>query len=169
MLFPSFPGPSTASWIKAFPVHYNNYLLFVLLGGHYMPEHFAHPTSSGLAIILSQQPLVQEQSMIYQFISQVSLAQALRPGSKHIQCTIIIIDREAREIMYLVASVHPSVRLSVTTLTPEPFVCVSVISRRRRIIAQMRSIGVLIICSLWCWVGITCLSIFHTPRPPDLP
>ncbi len=37
----------------------------------------------------------------------------------------IIIDREAREIMYLVASVHPSVcpsvRLSMGTLTAEPF------------------------------------------------
>ncbi len=32
-----------------------------------------------------------------------------------------IIDREAREIMYLVASVRPSVRPSVSALTAEPF------------------------------------------------
>ncbi len=35
--------------------------------------------------------------------------------------TVLIIDREAREIMYLVASVCPSVRLSVNALTAEPF------------------------------------------------
>ncbi len=33
----------------------------------------------------------------------------------------IFIDREAREIMYLVASVCPSVCPSVSTLTAEPF------------------------------------------------
>ncbi len=52
----------------------------------------------------------------------------------------MFIDREAREIMYLVASVRPSVR----PLTAEPFkvfVCVSVISWRVRIIARMRLIG----------------------------
>ncbi len=33
----------------------------------------------------------------------------------------IIIDREVREIMFLVASVCPSVSVSVSALTPEPF------------------------------------------------
>ncbi len=68
--------------------------------------------------------------------------------------------------MHLVASVCPSVcpsvRLSVCALTAEPsaekgnrsnykfkvFVCVSLISGRMRIIARMRSIGVLIIHGL---------------------
>ncbi len=67
----------------------------------------------------------------------------------------IFIDREAREIMYLVASVRPSVCLSVCPLPlsrlnrltynhhyqSKVIVCVSVIRRRRRIIARMRSIG----------------------------
>ncbi len=63
----------------------------------------------------------------------------------------MIIDREAREIMYLVASVRLSVRLSVCVRSPvksnrnhyqsKVFVCVSVISWRMRIIARMRSIG----------------------------
>ncbi len=67
----------------------------------------------------------------------------------------MFIDREAREIMYLVASVRPSVRPSVRMGSALPsaaksnnhhyqskvIVCVSVISRRRRIIARMRSIG----------------------------
>ncbi len=66
-----------------------------------------------------------------------------------------IIDREAREIMYLVASVCPSVRPFVrlcalsclNRLTydldyqSKVFVCVSVISWCMRIIARMRSIG----------------------------
>ncbi len=70
----------------------------------------------------------------------------------------LIIDREARETMHLVASVHPSVRLSVCAFTAEPFaaksirsdyqskvfVCVSVIRGHIRIITRMRSIGVLI-------------------------
>ncbi len=34
---------------------------------------------------------------------------------------VVIIDREAREIMYLVTSVRLSVRLSVSALTAEPF------------------------------------------------
>ncbi len=69
----------------------------------------------------------------------------------------IIIDREAREIMHLVASVCPSVCLSVrlcalsqlNRLTYDlhyqfkVFVCVSIISGRMRITARMRSIGVL--------------------------
>ncbi len=48
-----------------------------------------------------------------------------------------IIDREAREIMYLVASVRPSIRLSVrpsvTTLMAKPFIsleCSSVSNNR---------------------------------------
>ncbi len=57
----------------------------------------------------------------------------------------IFIDREAREIVYLVASV----RLSVCVLSclkkshyqSKVFVCVSVISGRMRIIARMRSIS----------------------------
>ncbi len=74
----------------------------------------------------------------------------------------IIIDREAREIMHLVASVRPSVRPSVrlpvhlfalsrlnclsnkSRYQFKVFVCVSVISGRMRIITRMRSIGVLI-------------------------
>ncbi len=67
----------------------------------------------------------------------------------------IFIDREAREIMHLVASVRLSVCLFVCALLFEPFdlwshyqfkvfVCVSLISGRMRIIARMRSIGVLI-------------------------
>ncbi len=65
---------------------------------------------------------------------------------------LFIIDREAREIMYLVASVRPSVRvcvcLSFRPLLPKKshyqskvFVCVSVICWRVRIIARRRSIG----------------------------
>ena len=67
----------------------------------------------------------------------------------------IFIDREAREIMDLVASVRLSVRLSVLSrlnrLTyksyyqSEVFVCVSVIRGHILITARMRSIGVLII------------------------
>ncbi len=68
----------------------------------------------------------------------------------------VFIDREAREIMYLVASVRPSVRPSVrlwgsallsavksnrSHYQSKVFVCVSIISRRMRIIARMRSIG----------------------------
>ncbi len=85
----------------------------------------------------------------------------------------IVIDREAREIMHLVASVCLSVRPSVCpfvrALMAEPFrgsalpsaakskkshyqfklfVCVSVISGRMRIISQMRSIGVLMLLVL---------------------
>ncbi len=70
----------------------------------------------------------------------------------------VSIDREAREIMHLVASVCPSVRLSVCALTAEPsaekgnmshyqfkvFVCVSLISGCMQIIARMRSIAILI-------------------------
>ncbi len=58
----------------------------------------------------------------------------------------VIIDCEAREIMHLVASVRPSVcnALLVEPFDLKVFVCVSVISGRMRIIAQMRSIGVLI-------------------------
>ncbi len=77
-------------------------------------------------------------------------------AKKHIQSdaiagSVIFIDRKAREIMYLVASIHPSVRLPFNNLTAEKsskshyqsevFVCVSVISRHMRIIALMRSIG----------------------------
>ncbi len=61
---------------------------------------------------------------------------------------VIIIDREAREIMYLVASVRQFVSLSVCPSAPvwtvyqsQVFVCVSVISGRVRIIVRMRSIG----------------------------
>ncbi len=86
------------------------------------------------------------------------------------QVLTLIIDREAREIMYLVASVRPSACLSVRPCvcvgvprahyTPlqrymgyvclfvnnhhyqsKVIVCVSVISRRLRIVARMRSIG----------------------------
>ncbi len=70
------------------------------------------------------------------------------------KCLELIIDREAREIMYLVASVRlsvrPSVRPSVSSLTVKSnknhyqskmFVCVSIISGRMRITARMRSIG----------------------------
>ncbi len=109
------------------------------------------------------------------------------------QMIAIFIDREAREIMHLVASVCPSVRLGVprahykehtsvwvtSRLSPyvcpfvclcshgwtvwpttlifgirsdyqsQVFVCVSVIKGRIRIIARMRSIGVLIFVSIW--------------------
>ena len=57
---------------------------------------------------------------------------------------LIFIDREAREIMYLVVSVLLSVRQSVRPSVcghSRVFVCVSRISRRMRIIARMRSIG----------------------------
>ena len=68
-----------------------------------------------------------------------------------LEVPILIIDREAREIMHLVASVCPF----VCALTAEPFDlrairvitslrCLSVISGRRWIVARMRSIGVLI-------------------------
>ena len=62
----------------------------------------------------------------------------------------IFIDREAREIMYLVVSVRPSVRYHSPGLIAKSnnhhyqskvIVCVSVISRRMRIIARMQSIG----------------------------
>ncbi len=58
----------------------------------------------------------------------------------------LIIDREAREIMYLVASVRPFVCqfVSLSELScyqSQVFVCVSEISGRVRIIARKRSIG----------------------------
>ncbi len=63
----------------------------------------------------------------------------------------IFIDREAREIMYLIAFVRLSVRLSplsrLNRLTNKShcqskvLVCVSIISWHMRIIARMRSIG----------------------------
>ncbi len=84
-------------------------------------------------------------------------------------CKILVIDREAREIMHLVASVCLSVRPSVCPFVlswlnrlirgsalssaaksnkshyqSKVFVCVSVIRGRILIIARMRSIGVLI-------------------------
>ncbi len=43
----------------------------------------------------------------------------------------IFIDREAREIMYLVASVRPSVRPSADTLTTEPLRAIGAITSRR--------------------------------------
>ena len=63
----------------------------------------------------------------------------------------LVIDREAREIMHLVASVCPSVRLSVSVrshswvITSLRCLSVSLISGRMRIIARMRSISVLIL------------------------
>ena len=63
-------------------------------------------------------------------------AVALSPSSLS-----LFIDREAREIMYLVASVSPSVRLSVCHYQSKGFVCVSVIIGHVRIIARRRSIG----------------------------
>ena len=74
-----------------------------------------------------------------------------------IAIAVIIIDREARELMYLVASVRPSVRLrklyiggsalpsavksNKSHYQSKVFVCVSIISGRIRIIARMQSIG----------------------------
>ncbi len=74
--------------------------------------------------------------------------------SEHETLTFII-DRQAREIIFLVASVRPSVRLCVYALMAlmsaaksnrnhsqsKEVVCVSVISCRMLIITQMRSIG----------------------------
>ena len=66
---------------------------------------------------------------------------------------LFIIDREAREIMYLVASVCLSICLSPLSrmnravksnkshYQSKVFVCVSIFSGRMRIIAQMRSIS----------------------------
>ncbi len=52
-----------------------------------------------------------------------------------------IIDREAREIIYLVASVCPSVKSIKSNYQSKVFVGVSIISGRMWIIAWMQSIG----------------------------